>query len=72
MWDALIKAGEEEYICCQNVWVFRFMLLLTEKESCFSKRGACAYLSVIGVHRGECVNGSSLGFYQNAWVFFTC
>lgn len=45
------------------------MLLLTENESCFSKCGACAYKSDIGVHRGECVNGSSLGFYQNAWVF---
>lgn len=47
------------------------MLLLTDNGSYFSERGACAYLSNISVHRGECVNNSSLGFYQNTWGFFT-
>lgn len=45
------------------------MLFLTDSENYFSKCSARAYLSDVSVHRRECVNSSSSGFYQNVSVF---
>lgn len=59
-------------IYAAKMFGFSDLLFLTDNESYFSKCDTCAYLSDIGVHRGECVNSSSLGFYQNAWGFFAC